>query len=355
MSLMNFWCGNISLRGFVATAAISSVFLFAACGDESGTSKVSEPAEVADIMVDTFDGLPVCSDKREGMAAYVKGEKIAYTCIGGDWTLANRFNIEDTFDDLSVCSDKREGVVTYIKDEKKLYTCINGDWTLADGWSWNYPKEFRFNAEITYGTMTDPRDGQTYKTVKIGDQVWMAENLNYADSVTTASLIGKSWCYNNEPENCAVAGRLYKWAAAIDSVKLTNDLDNPRNCFFGKTCTLPDTIYGICPSGWHLPSNTEWETLFSEVGGSSTAGKILKSQTGWSKYHSQSGNGTDDVGFSALPVGYMDNEGFFYSNGKSAQFWGVTVYMALFVNEYVILYNVQERIDNAFSVRCLKN
>jgi len=66
---------------------------------------------------------------------------------------------------------------------------------LLDGetnWNWSVPKVYRFNPDIDYGTMTDERDGKTYKTVKIGDQIWMVENLNYADSTKTPSLKGKS-------------------------------------------------------------------------------------------------------------------------------------------------------------------
>ena len=151
-----------------------------------------------------------------------------------------------------------------------------------------------------YGELVDERDGQMYRTVKIGDQVWMAENLNYADSIKTPSLLNRSWCYNNEPDSCTKYGRLYTWAAAIDSVTFSTDAEN---------------VQGICPPGWHLPTNTEWNTLFS-VGSSSTAGKILKSQMGWK----EGINGADGVGFSALPAGSRSSGGFFDYVGGFAYF-----------------------------------
>ena len=190
---------------------------------------------------------------------------------------------------------------------------------LLDGetkWNWDVPKECRLNPEITYGTMTDERDGKTYRTVTIGDQVWMAENLNYADSTKTPSLKGKSWCYNNVAANCDVAGRLYTWAAAIDSVKLATDAENPLDCGYGKTCGLSGKVQGICPSGWHLPSESEWNTLFTKVGGKDVAGTKLKSQSGWHN----NGNGDDAFGFSALPAGF-NNSGDYYRGGRGAHFW----------------------------------
>ena len=70
---------------------------------------------------------------------------------------------------------------------------------------------------VSFGEMTDERDGHVYKTVKIGEQIWMAENLNYAYPKQDSSSDSVSWCYNNEPDSCAKYGRLYLWSAAMDS------------------------------------------------------------------------------------------------------------------------------------------
>ena len=206
------------------------------------------------------------------------------------------------------------------------------------------------------GTMTDSRDKKVYKTVTIGTQTWMAENLNYADSVTTPSLKGRSWCYDNVEKNCDEAGRLYTWAAAIDSVTLYNGGEGV-DCGYGKTCTLPAKVQGICDNGWHLPTKAEWQTLITAVGGSSTAGKALKSQTGWD----DNGNGTDAYGFSALPAGYCGSGGGFSSEGIIADFWSASEYDDNYAH-YRSLYhdnNLANLGDNrkylGFSVRCVKD
>ncbi len=140
--------------------------------------------------------------------------------------------------------------------------------------------------------MTDERDGKVYKTVIIGTQVWMAENLNYYDAADL-NVKEKSWCFgksdNGDSTTCDVAGRLYTWAAAIDSVNLATEATNPLDCGYGTECSLKDTVQGVCPSGWHLPSKTEWKALFTAVEGKSTAGKLLKSETGWNKKQQRNG------------------------------------------------------------------
>ena len=226
-----------------------------------------------------------------------------------------------------------------------------------DRWNWDIPKECRFNPDIAYGIMTDSRDGQTYKTVKIGDQTWMAENLNFdpGQGGSDDAKYDWSWC-NEEPKNCAVAGRLYTWAAAIDSVKLATDADNPQDCGYGKTCTIPAKVQGVCPEGWHLPTSDEWAILFDAVGGQSNAGKVLKSQTGW--YHN--GNGMDGVGFSALPAGRV-YEGNIGVAGISAFFWSSTeddeddAYNLFLDYDGGLAYLSFRSKVNAYSVRCLKD
>ena len=229
------------------------------------------------------------------------------------------------------CTSAIDGKVIATKDGKNRYYCSENSWIKATGWSWDYPKEIFLNPVIEYDTMIDPRDKKVYKIVTIAPEVseysktWMAENLNYADSSKTPSLKGKSWCYANVAKNCDVGGRLYTWAAAIDSVKLATDADNPQECGYRKTCTMLSKVQGmkvrgICPEGWHLPSWLEWNNLVATLGGFNLTNKILKSQVGWM----DNANGTDAFGFAAIPAGYRYYGGGFYDGSSNAWFWSST-------------------------------
>ena len=177
--------------------------------------------------------------------------------------------------------------------------------------------------DATAKTLKDLRDGQTYKTVVIGEQTWMAENLNYETE--------NSYCYDDDPSNCSKYGRLYTWAAA-------------------KT---------VCPEGWHLPSYDEWNTLFTAVGGISTAGAKLKSQTGWAAYDGITNE--DSFGFSALPAGCKYSLGDYDYEGSQAYFWSSSedgsdyAYNMLldYYGDNVRLLNTSKSLG--FSVRCLKD
>ena len=213
-----------------------------------------------------------------------------------------------------------------------------------------------------YGVLTDERDGKSYKTVKIGSQWWMAENLNYYDS-TDVNVKRKSWCYgadfNKDSSTCDVYGRLYRWAAAIDSLKWAKLANGRLDCGYMMDCTLPSKVQGVCPSGWHLPDNDEWNILFEAVGGSSIAGKALRSQNGWRI----TDEGTDAFGFTVLPAGNRDGLfGEFENVSFTSRFWSVTqysdyiAYSAYFADgDYVLLTDFNSPKHESFSVRCIKD
>mgnify|MGYP003292680253 CR=1 FL=1 len=211
-----------------------------------------------------------------------------------------------------------------------------------------------------FGVVCDKRDGQCYKTVKIGDQVWMAQNLNYAYTGVKFSnglytSDSTSWCYDNEPSNCAKYGRLYTWSAAMDSAAFFSN--DGKGCGYGVECESSEKVRGVCPEGWHLPSREEWRALFIAVGGQDKAGTALKSQTGWN----YDGNGMDAYGFSALPAGISSNSDSFEFAGLEAHFWSASeyysssaYYMYLRYNyEFAYLYNYDKGIG--YSVRCLQD
>ena len=199
------------------------------------------------------------------------------------------------------------------------------------------------------GTLTDARDGQTYKTVTIGTQRWMAENLNYADSVSMTNLKGNSWCYNNSADSCTKYGRLYTWTAAM------NIASSYQSESAAAVISTPQQ--GVCPVGWHIPTDAEWTALENTVGGEDVAGAALKSTSGWE----DDGNGTDAYGFSALPAGYRDDDGDFYFVRYDADFWSTTeggtgyAYLRGLEDDYTDMDTGSCYKDYALSVRCLKD
>jgi uncharacterized protein (TIGR02145 family) len=189
---------------------------------------------------------------------------------------------------------------------------------------------------------TDLRDGKVYRTVKIGEQVWMAENLSYEATYSV--------CYGNDPKNGEKYGRLYNWNTAKDAV----------------------------PPGWHLPTNEEWDQLLRYADGTNgtespyksfEAGKYLKARRDWKKY---GGNGTDNFGFAALPGGYgmafglaahygtSDFYGCFNNIGGCGNWWSANEKGCKYAyTRYIVGDGVYWGIDNiklySYSVRCVQN
>jgi uncharacterized protein (TIGR02145 family) len=214
-----------------------------------------------------------------------------------------------------------------------------------------------------YGEILDERDGKVYRTVKIGNQVWMAENLNY-DLGPIRSSYQTDWSgcyYSNKVEHCDDTGRLYSWEAAINPAKL--NADKLIDCGYGLSCALPDTVYGICPSGWHLPDTTEWIALFTAVGGQSAAGTVLKS---WRfrcplPRRMNCEDGTDDFGFSAQPGGYRYDFANYYGGSSAAFFWSssesgaYSAFSMRLINTDKDAYWGADNKNHGFSIRCVKN
>ena len=200
---------------------------------------------------------------------------------------------------------------------------------------------------VSYGCFTDTRAGannQSYRTVVIGGKTWFAENLNYAGVDGDVGV-----CYGGNETNCNTYGRLYTWAEAMNIGSSYN------SSTYGSGSNVQRQ--GICPVGWRLPSHQDWLDLETAVGGSSTAGTKLKSQTGW---NTSSGYipGTDDFGFSALPGGYRGTDGSFNGVGGWGFWWCATESDASFARRRYVYYNYSNVFSDwynksyGFSVRC---
>jgi len=197
--------------------------------------------------------------------------------------------------------------------------------------------------------LCDIRDSSLYDMVRIGDRTWMKQNLNYDYKIDGVSY--GSYCYDNNINSCAVYGRLYSWAAAMDSAT--------TGCGAGMRCAASAPVRGVCPHGWHLPDTTEWYALFAAAAESITvAARALKTTEGW---RDGSDRGTNSSGFSALPSGQRDAWGGYNDAGTYAYFWSSSEVSAQAVTgmylsfEYPYPYEYVEFKDYAVAVRCVKN
>ena len=287
------------------------------------------------------------------------------TVVSGDVVSANKYVCDAgafraaTQTEISV--DK--GCVSYTvgkgawkqPNHDSVFVCENGKWR---GFKGVYTKS---------GTFVDARDDKTYKTVVIGSQMWMAEDLNYVDSLNYPSMLGRNLCYKTcRYCSCEGYGRYYTWSAAMDSVGTFSD--NGKGCGAGRVCSPTYPVQGICPEGWHLPTQEEWKVLISSV---VYVGKMLKSTTGWLL---EGGNGADVYGFSAKPAGYAGHTNAgrdtVWGFGRIAMFWSSTDVNDYEANDLAITNTVNsegvfvrddlEYYDKtskkiALPVRCVKN
>lgn len=250
-----------------------------------------------------------CTALRQDTVA-LGSDKEWYICDNEVWRVATVME-RNVYE---VCSEFGQIVHGKVNAEY-TYFCYGNEW-----------KRFYGNETISYGKLVDERDGQIYRTVKIGNQTWMAENLNYADSVSSPNLLRNNWCLDDK-DSCAKYGRYYSWNAAV----------------------------GVCPNGWHIPGFEEWAELYSAMSENHEAMQA-KGFEKWEK-------ATDEYGFSVFPAGGCDDiEGgmCFDEELGIARFWAATADISFWgYNWYVDASEAYlDRHDfkwPGFNVRCIKD
>ena len=237
---------------------------------------------------------------------------------------------------ISGISNPAAGLITFNTDSADFYGFNGNEWVSV----WN-PEDIL--ADWYCGNqITDSRDGQNYTTVQIGTQCWMAENLNVGTRIDgvndqTDNSTMEKYCYDNDVANCDTYGGLYQWNEMMQYV-------------------TTEGVQGICPDGWYLPTNTDWTTLSSFLGGQYVAGNKMKSTSGWY----DNGNGTNSSGFTGLPGGYRDGNGYFNSLTAYGVWWSSTE-SSPYAKCLVLARNSSSASQGnnskttAISVRCLKN
>ncbi|MCR5378182.1 MAG: hypothetical protein K6E57_04385 [Fibrobacter sp.] len=374
-------------HGFSFVVAAVSVLLLVACGDE--VTEITEVNETGMKVIEKSEDMPKCTSENEGALVYALDSATAYSCVNREWTSLNGKDGQDGKDGI----DGKDGAKGEKGDQgeqgkqgekgdqgeqgkqgekgdqgKQGPKGDNGN-DGEDGTGCSLADNGDGTVSVTCGDSTitinkamcgmepydpakqfcDARDNKVYKYVKIGTQTWMAENLDYETE--------NSYCYNGSASYCTKYGRLYTWAAAMDSVGTWST--NGKGCGDKKTCSPTYPVRGVCPEGWHLPSQTEWEVLFTAVGGKSIAGKMLKSTTGWTAYRDIINE--DAFAFTALPGGIKYIIENYEYEGTYAHFWSSTEYNSSFACLMYLGYGDDDAyLDNdskgyGISVRCLKD
>ena len=257
-----------------------------------------------------------------GQGTFGEYEENSFVCDGGTWRTPNCAETKLG----SLCTANDGGVVPECEslDGFKIdYICSQDpkasnklvwhpvrspfEYTLE---YWNTKRNAYNTAAIEAGThsdsmITDPRDGNVYRTIVMNGMRVFAENLRYADSAASKNLIGQTSCYNGESKNCEIGGRYYAWTAAMD-------LNGKWNSASASSL-IGAQHRGICPEGWHIPDTTEWKTMFSAFG--SAKPHQVMGYSGWTA-------ATDVSGFTALPIDYLFETGVNLYNGFDyALFW----------------------------------
>lgn len=348
--------------------ATTTIF-FTACSDDDDFSPVSKNRgyDYAFKSNNGFADYP-CNEMREGREAIVGRDKDSYFCefdeidsvyiwAGYNDTLTAkgkefvRKNVSSSSRESSSSGDDDSSSSQYSSSysSSSYSSSSSSARSSSSSLSWEElkprltEKGEQFNPDIDYGTMTDPRDGKTYRTVDIEGTIWMAENLNY-----TGHEVGKSYCFKGDEDICKLYGRFYSRDAAMNSSK----------CEYGASCLLGnDPIQGICPDGWHIPTYSETQTLVTLAG---KKAQPLMSTIGWGTEDSLYINpGIDTYGLSFVGTGQYDTKDGYNDIGEFTFMWvyyqsSDMYYLLIRGKDNEAFINDFDGYESNFSVRCVK-
>ncbi len=300
-----------SIRFSIAVSALLSALLLASCGDDNFTPIARPSADQDEELSSSSRGSSSSEDEDISSSSRSSSSYSSSSYSSSSSISSSSSSSSSSYRANTSSSWYNHNLSSSATREKTYEYC--------DDYSVNWPdtKDDIFNPNIEYGTMTDPRDGKTYRTVEVLGQIWMAENLNFADSANFPLLKGNTFCYEDDEEKCNILGRLYKRQAAMYTEKCYNDADSFCN-------TGDEPVQGICPDGWHLPSAEDvWELIDLEKGDA----RAFMSAYGWI-----SGEEAVLPGENTYGLSFVGN--YFKTLSKCGTMSGLGMYAIMWVSNY---------------------
>ena len=311
--------------------------LLAACGDESSSSAPDPIGEISSSSNDDNGSsgkdkdASSSSQKDSKKSSSSAAEKNSSSAVSGKNSSSSVVESSSS-DSVKTCTPDQEGLEQWYFFTKETYVCQNGVWVLQSSSSVveesssskYYDMSRQFNAKLSYGEFTDPRDNRVYKTIRfrvpfVTDSVeFFAENLNFGKMISGGNQQGDStkYCYDDDPWYCENGwGGLYTWATAM-AFSAACDSNSMGSSLCPDTIDLtknqieemkgnPDCVFhqGVCPVGWHIMNREEWASAISESG--------IMNPSGYLSSEVWNGIMENPTGFSLLPAGSYD-----FTNGR---------------------------------------
>ena len=390
------------MKIFANALALSNLLaLLGACGDESSSSVSPEPRQCEEQNDDCDDtssssgevfknssSSQKSADKDKSSSSIEEKSSSSVSGKNSSSSVPNPVSSSEESFSGTPCEKDEEGYTVFISQEQVKYICQNGFWIPMSSSSVQqqsssskyYDMSKQFNANLSYGEFTDPRDNRVYKTIRfrvpfVTDSVeFFAENLNFGKMIPGGNQQGDStkYCYNDDLWYCENGwGGLYTWATAM-AFSAACDSNSMGSSLCPDTIDLtknqieemkgnPDCVFhqGVCPVGWHIMNREEWASAISE--------SSIMNPSGYLSSEVWNGIMENPTGFSLLPAGLYDEYGEFSQIMKQAFHWvpgesfdeKANLYKGLFVRATDL--DLQRDSKNrfiktaAFSIRCVKD